>query len=209
MSNLVARQKSASAIAADAGRQFNEVQVEANTSRIIAAERVGWFCAGAISLSFTLVGYLFSNSDARHVLSSEIIRGLPLIGFLILGWMNLTISILASLLVRLWNANYLTHNSGENWASKKRIEKENTIVFMEEEPDGLAFLDADTMGEAAENTKQSRDRFANLERGWGRKSNFWLKVSNLAQASIYTGALVGLMLLSTFLMLVTYQLVYS
>ena len=183
-------------IADAAGKEFNVVQIEVNKERIIAGERVGWFCAGAISLSFTLIGYLFSNNDAKQILSENISGKIPLIAPLIIGWLCLMFSIIASLLVRLFNASYLNYNKAHYWTSKNRESKEKAIAAIEAGVE-MIFTDADNSELAKKNISESRENFAGLEKSFALRSKIWIKATNI-----------GLCLLSMFLIAVTYKLTY-
>lgn len=194
-------------IAGEAGQIFNTTQIEVNKERIVAGERVGWFSAGAISLSFTLIGYLFSNSEAKQVFREDVFSYLPLIGLLIIGWMNLSISILASLLVRLWNASYLNYNKAQYWSSKNRESKEKALEAIAAGEE-LIFTGAENSDSAVKNVEESKKNYTDIEKIATHKAKFWLRALNLAQAAIYTGAIVGLSLLSLFLIVVTYRLIY-
>ncbi|MDB5266183.1 MAG: hypothetical protein JWM39_896 [Parcubacteria group bacterium] len=201
---LEQRQKNAN----QAGSLFNTTQFEVKKERVAAAERVGWFAAATISLSFTLIGYLFSNGSAQHILSEEIFINTPLVNILIIGWMCLLLSVLASLLVRLWSALHLNYNSAYHWSSENRKSKE---VALEAIASGMVFMftDAENDEEAKENVEESKKNYAKLETDFQHRSKFWLKAHNFAQAFVYVGAMSGILLLSIFLMIVTYRLTFS
>lgn len=199
--------ESAQKIATQAGKYFNDVQIKVNKEKVVASERVGWFCAGAISLSFTLIGYLFSNIETRQVIASDLFVHVPLIGLLIVGWMNLAVSVVASLLVRFWNALYLNYNGAQYWSSKNKELKDKALQAIE---GGVPFVftDANDSTQATVNVMKDRDSYSSLEKVTSQRAKYWLRFLNLAQALIYIGAVFGLVLLSIFLMVVTTRLVY-
>ena len=192
-------------IATEAAKLFNEAQIEVNKERVVAAERVGYFCAGAISLSFTLIGYLFSNTEAKLVLNSNISEFISLLDLLILGWINLSISIVLSLLIRLWNASYINYSNAEYWTSKQRQHEDRVFKSIET---GYIPLSIDvSLNDAITNVKNSRDNFEDLEKISSKKASFWLKTINLTQASIYVGSVLGFIFLIYFLIIVNFRLI--
>lgn len=187
---------------------FNDTQYEVKREKIVAGERVGWFSAAAISLSFTLIGYLFSNDGAKKILAEEVFWNISLIIFLIVGWISLSLSVLGSLLIRLWNALHLNYNTAYQWSSKNREFKEKALEAVEVGVDFL-FTDAKSTEQAIHNIEESKNNYLTLEKDFKTRSNTWLKALNYGQAFIYVGAICGLTLLSMFLILVTYKLVFS
>ncbi len=201
-----AEYETAKTIAENADKQLHSTQVEVNKERITASERVGWFSAGSISLSFTLIGYLFNNTDAKFVLSGSITNNIPLISVLIMGWVCLIISIIASLLTRILNATYLNYNQASNWSLKNRELKEKMLEAIEAGVE-IIFSDANSREEGVRNIESSKDNLKDLESAFERRKKIWIKASNLAQAANYVGVITGFLFLSIFLIIITYRLI--
>ncbi len=87
--------------------EFNKTQKEIMTERVHSAERTGWFAGAAFSLSLTLVGFLISRQSLFLLLRADEYT----LDSLVIGWVLLWLSIVASLLPRLWNARWLFNNS--------------------------------------------------------------------------------------------------
>lgn len=81
---------------------FNKNQIKTNLEKVSSVERTGWFSGAAFSLSLTLIGYVLSKQELVNILDFSHLRCI-----LITSWIFLLLSIVASLLPRMLNANWL------------------------------------------------------------------------------------------------------
>lgn len=87
--------------------EFNRIQEDILRGRAESAERVGWLSGAAISLSFTLLGFLLSKASIVTFIRSNV----DVLWSLIAGWIFLTLAILGSLLMRLLSEKWLFDTS--------------------------------------------------------------------------------------------------
>ncbi len=193
-------------IASSATQLFNETQIEVNKERITSGERVGYFCAGAISLSFTLTGFLFSNPTTSAILQEDFFFHIPLAALLIIGWILLFISVVASMLIRFFNSLYLNYSRAQYWSSKNIESQQKTIEAIQAGV-GFVYTDASDDATAVSNINRNIDGYSELEVASKRRAKFWLKALNLAQAFLFTGAVSGLIIFVLFLVIITFKLV--
>lgn len=175
---------------------FNLTNKSVNKDRIEAAERVGWFAGASISLSFTLIGYLFSKEIFLNLLHDNFL----LLSFLIIGWVCLSVAILGSLLVRLLNANYLNYNSWGDWLEKKIKEFEAEFAYMDS---GGIYIDVGDIDAYRSRLSDLKQNHGELEGKAKNKANFTLKLVNLSMAAVFTGCILGLLSLVVFLIYLT------
>ncbi len=83
-----------------------------------SAERVGWFAGATISVSFTIVGYLFSQSNLVALIHGKTILFL----ILMLGWFFLGVSIISSFLVRLLGISWIYHATSSELIRQNKTE---------------------------------------------------------------------------------------
>ena len=92
---------------------LNKNQIEANLEKVNSVERTGWFSGAAFALSLTLIGYIFSKRELVILLNFGHLRCI-----LITSWIFLLLSIVASLLPRMLNANWLFFSSWNAYLKK-------------------------------------------------------------------------------------------
>lgn len=187
-----------------ARKKFNETQFEVNKERITSAEKAGWWAGAAVSLSFTLVGYIISNDELRSFLGIEIFYNFPLVYLLIIGSITFLISIIGSVLCRLFNSSYLNYNQANYWASS---EKEIRALQLDWIINGYDFLPSgnETKEQALKNIDESKKSYEDLELTAKRRQNFNLKLVNYSIAATFVGVLVGFISLTLFLIIIIFN----
>ena len=187
-----------------ASKEFNTIQIEINETRIKAIEKLAYFSSGTIALSITFIGSLLSDNFLK------VLQGLffciPLIYFLFLSWTLLILTVIASIIIRFWNASHLLHNRGYYWASSNKKLKEKMLEHLETGAP-ILFLDADTSVQAKEQMEESRVNYTNLEKEFESKKDFYLLLTNwLKKISIFS-FIFGLIFLLAFAIIVTSRII--
>lgn len=147
--------------------EFNKTQKEIMAERVNSAERAGWFSGAAFSLSLTLIGFLVSQQSLLSLLRADTYT----LDSLVLGWGFLWLSIVASLLPRLWNARWLFNNSWDLYFAS----------FTKFETDEL---------------KKQHDELRLLAQG---KAEIYSKLFRIITDLVYVGAILGFSSLAFFL----------
>ncbi|MES2623613.1 MAG: hypothetical protein V4576_04390 [Patescibacteria group bacterium] len=188
------------------GGDFTNAQVDVNKERILSAEKAGWWSGAAISLSFTLIGYLVSTETLRPYLKTEEF-GIHILYLLIVAWISLLISIIGSVLCRLFNSSFLNYNFAERWAS---AEKELRRVQLDWIISGYDFVSYETNSDtdAKNNIQESEKGYETLSMIAKKKKKRLLKFTNLTTAAAFAGNVIGILILGLFLILITFNIIW-
>lgn len=181
---------------------FNEVQNQVKDTYAYILERIGFYSAGIISLSITFLGYVIDKY--KSIFLGDFLK-IHLFFYLYVSWCFLVLSLTLSFANRWFNNSYSYYVSNQDYMEKNKTFKEKWLQLLQSGYP-VVFREGEALEGSIIQTQGLVSHWGKLSDEHKTKRDIFLKLKDFSQNVVLICFVLGVSLLTIFVMVSTYHI---